>query len=240
MSEAKLATMPSVSLEIQSRLAKADNYNRWIYSQIEPYVGNRILDVGCAIGNITQFYVDRELVIGVDVVAEELEIARERFAGKNFEVHELDASSDALLQFKGQRLDTIVCLNVLEHVEDDVHTMRNMRQILVPGGYACLLVPVNKWLYGPMDAVDHHYRRYSRAEMTAKIEEAGLELVAQRNFNMLGIPAWFFTNRLLRRSMAAPAQYSIYDKLVPALRAAEKAFAPPYGLSLVSICRAPR
>jgi SAM-dependent methyltransferase len=226
-----------VALEIQSRLASADNYNRWIYSQIGPFLGKRILDVGCAIGNITQFYVDRELVVGVDVVTEELAVARERFEGTNFEAHHMDVSSPALLQFKEKNLDTAVCLNVLEHVEDDVHALRNMGQALVPGGRICLLVPVNKWLFGPMDAIDHHYRRYSRKELNAKLCESGLIVEHQNYFNMLGIAAWFFTNRVLRRSMAAPAQYSLYDAMVPALARLERIVPPPAGLSLVTICR---
>jgi SAM-dependent methyltransferase len=228
-----------VCLEIQSRLANADNYNRWIYEQIAPYLGVRILDVGCAIGNITQFYADRELVVGLDVVPEELAVARERFADKNFEAHHLDVSSDLLRQFRDRNLDTAVCLNVLEHVEDDVHALRNMRDTLVPGARICLLVPVNRWLFGPMDEVDHHFRRYTKAELNAKLAEADVVVEHQRYFNLLGIPAWFFSNRVLRQSMAAPAQYAFYDRLVPVLRFLERIVPPPAGLSLVTICRTP-
>jgi len=239
VAEASITGPLPIELQIQRLLASAENYNRWIYSQIAPYLGNRILDVGCAIGNITQFYADRELIIGVDVIPEELEVARERFAGKNYEAYHLDVSSPALLQFRDRNLDTAVCLNVLEHVEDDVHAMRNLRDTLAPGARLCMLVPVNKWLYGPMDAIDHHYRRYTKAEMNAKIADAGLILEHQNYFNMLGIAAWFFTNRVMRRSMAAPAQYSIYDKLVPMLSRIEQVVSVPAGLSLVSVCRTP-
>jgi len=228
-----------IELQIQQRLAGAENYNRWIYSQIAPFIGDRILDVGCAIGNITQFYADRELVIGVDVVAEELEVARRRFAGTNYEAHHMDVSSPALLGFRDRNLDTAVCLNVLEHVEDDVHALRNMSNALAPNSRICLLVPVNKWLYGPMDSIDHHYRRYTKSEVNAKVAAAGLTVEHQNYFNMLGIPAWFFTNRVLRRSMAAPVQYSVYDALVPLLSRFERAFPPPAGLSLVTVCRTP-
>jgi hypothetical protein len=90
-----------------------------------------------------------------------------------------------------------------------------------------------------MDSVDHHYRRYTKDELNAKLREAGLVVEHQNYFNLLGIPAWFFTNRILRRSMAAPVQYSIYDSLVPLLRAIERIVPPPAGLSLVTICRTP-
>jgi SAM-dependent methyltransferase len=239
LTEASVALSSATSLEIQTRLSDADQYNRWIFAQIEPFLGRRILDVGCAIGNITQFYVDREQVIGLDVLPESLAVARERFAGKSFEAYHLDVSSEKLLQFRDRTLDSAVCLNVLEHVEDDVHALRNMRDTLIPGSRICLLVPVNKWLYGPMDVVDHHFRRYTRAELNAKIAEAGLTVEHQRFFNFLGIAAWFFTNKIMRRSLAAPVQYSLYDHLVPVLRRIEAAIPPPAGLSLVTICRTP-
>jgi SAM-dependent methyltransferase len=236
------ASLPagSVELQIQSTLAKhAANYNRWIYNQIAPFVGNRILDVGCAIGNITQFYADRELVVGVDVVPEELAVARERFADKNFDAFHMDVSSPALLQFRDRQLDTAVCLNVLEHVEDDIDALRKMRDTLQPGSHICLLVPCNKWLYGPMDEIDHHFRRYTRRELNAKLAEANLTVVRQNYFNFLGIAAWFVTNRIFRRSLAAPAQYSLYDSLVPLLSAVERVLPPPNGLSIVTICKTP-
>jgi SAM-dependent methyltransferase len=237
LAEASLPLPAPIELQIQQRLAGAANYNRWIYEQIAPYIGDRILDVGCAIGNITQFYADRELVVGVDVVSEELDVARLRFADKRFEAHTVDVSSPALLQFRDRNLDTAVCLNVLEHIDDDVHALRNMAAALAPDSRICLLVPVNKWLFGPMDAIDHHYRRYTRREVNAKLHAAGLRVEHQNYFNLLGIPAWFFTNRVLRRSMAAPVQYSIYDSLVPVLSAIERLIPPPTGLSLVTICR---
>jgi SAM-dependent methyltransferase len=241
VAEASIAAPAPTTVEIQSRLNEhADNYCRWIYEQIAPYVGNRILDVGCAIGNITQYYVDREIVVGLDVVQEGLTVARERFADKRFEAHLMDVSSPALLQFRERNLDTAVCLNVLEHVEDDVHALRNMRDALAPGAHLCLLVPVNKWLYGPMDAIDHHFRRYTRDEMNAKLAEAGLTVVNQRYFNLLGIAAWWFQNQVMRKSMAAPGQYSLFDRLVPVLRRVERVLPPPAGLSLVTICQTPR
>lgn len=241
MAEVSIAAPTPTTLEIQNRLAKhADNYCRWIYEQIAPYVGERILDVGCAIGNITQFYADRELVVGVDVVSEELAVVRERFADKRFEAHHLDVGSPALLELRDRNLDTAVCLNVLEHVEDDVHALRNMRDTLAPGGRICLLVPVNKWLFGPMDAIDHHYRRYSKDELNAKLNAAGLEVEHQHYFNMLGIAAWFIQNHVIRRSMAAPVQYGLFDSLVPVLSRIERLLPPPTGLSLVTVCRTPR
>jgi hypothetical protein len=114
-----------------------------------------------------------------------------------------------------------------------------MAAALSPGARICLLVPVNKWLFGPMDAVDHHFRRYTKSELNLKLQEAGLVVEHQNYFNMLGIAAWFFTNRVMRRSLAAPVQYSLFDSLVPVLSRFERILTPPTGLSLVTVCRTP-
>jgi 2-polyprenyl-3-methyl-5-hydroxy-6-metoxy-1,4-benzoquinol methylase len=228
------------SVEIQRRLEKnADNYNRWIYEQIGPHLGRRILDVGCSIGNITQFYLDRDLVIGMDVVAEGLDLARARFRAKPFEAYHLDIASPDVLRFRSRSLDTAVCLNVLEHVEDDVNALRNIRGALLPNSTVCLLTPMNKWLFGPMDAIDQHFRRYIRSELSAKLAAADLSIVHQRYFNMLGIAAWWLQNRVIGGSMAAPSQYGLFDKLVPFLSKVESIIAPPVGLSMVTICKTP-
>lgn len=230
-----------IGLQIQANLANsAPNYNRWIYDQIAPYIGQRVLDIGCAIGNITQFYLDRDRIIGLDVVAESLDVIRRRFADcVNFEAHLVDISSPELQRFKGEDLDTVVLLNVLEHIDDDIGALRNIHDVLVPGGRLLMLVPVIKALYGPMDRADDHYRRYSRAELNYKLRAADFEVEHQHYFNMLGIAAWFFTNRVMRRTMAANGEYSLFDKLVPVLSRLEAIKSPPLGLSLVTICRKP-
>jgi 2-polyprenyl-3-methyl-5-hydroxy-6-metoxy-1,4-benzoquinol methylase len=231
-----------IGLQIQARLANnAANYNRWIYEQIAPYIGQRILDIGCAIGNITQFYLDRDRIIGLDVVDESLEVIRARFADyPNFEAHHVDITTPELQRFASENIDTVVMLNVLEHIEDDIGTLRGIWNVLVPGGRLLMLVPVIKALYGPMDKADHHYRRYSRAELNYKLRAANFEIEQQKYFNFLGIAAWFFTNHILRRTMAAPTQYSLFDKLVPILSRLEAIKPPPLGLSLVTICRKPQ
>lgn len=228
------------SVEIQRRLGKhAGNYNRWIFDQISPFLGRRILDVGCSIGNITQYYADRELVVGLDVVPESVKIACDRFAGLSFEGHHMSVESPSLTTFRDRGLDSAVCLNVLEHVEDDVQALRNMRDALLPGSTICLLTPMNRWLYGPMDAVDRHYRRYTRTELNVKLGAAHLTLVHQRYFNLLGIAAWWIQNRVIRGEMATPSQYGLFDTLVPVLSRIEAILSPPSGLSMVTVCRTP-
>ena len=110
------------SFEIQIRLAeRAKNYNWWIFETIKPFLGNRIVDVGCSIGNITRLFTDKKLVIGVDIDKSYLEMARQNCSHlKNFRTLRADASLSAFLSLKSEYIDTITCLNVLEHIKDDI------------------------------------------------------------------------------------------------------------------------
>src|SRR5262249_7085059 len=141
-------------VEIQRRLGLAGRYNRWIYDQIAPYLGRRILDVGCALGNITQLFHDRERVIGLHLAPQVRPLFEQRFRHlPHFSFRLADFARLDPAALRPERLDTVVCLNVLEHIRDDVGALRTMRALLVPGGRLVLLVPAYRALYGTMDAV---------------------------------------------------------------------------------------
>ena len=229
-----------LSLEIQRRLGAVDNYNRWIYEQLAPYAGERVLDVGSALGNITKLFLDREHVVGIDVVAEFAAELDRRFGDRpNFRVELADISDPSVTRFAQERFDTIVCANVLEHVEDDAAALRHMHEILVPGGHACLLVPAFGALFGTLDEVDDHFRRYTRPLLGRRLEAAGFEVVKQRYMNVLGIAGWVLNGKILRRRLVPAGQYSLYNRLIPLLALIERGLQPPFGLSLVAIARKP-
>src|SRR5881396_1734968 len=112
------------------RMAAAPRYNRWMFDRLRPWVGRRVLEIGAGIGNMSAFLVDRERVVLTDTERYYLDRLRQRFAG---------------------RLDTVVCLNVLEHIEDDRASLRAMHDLLQPGGRLVLLVPSLRALYGTLD-----------------------------------------------------------------------------------------
>jgi SAM-dependent methyltransferase len=130
--------------------------------------------------------------------------------------------------------DTVVCLNVLEHIEDDLTALKNMRHLLVKGGRLLLLVPQYRWLFGSYDRHAGHVRRYNRTDLTKKLEAADFRLVRYKNFNFLAIWGWWVNSCLLKRTSLGRWQLKIYDTLVPLLRLMEKALPLP-GLSLICI-----
>ncbi|HYM61803.1 MAG TPA: methyltransferase domain-containing protein, partial [Thermoanaerobaculia bacterium] len=133
------------------------------------------------------------------------------------------------------RFDTIVSLNVLEHIEDDVAALRAMREILAPGGHVALLVPAHPSLYGEYDRLDGHFRRYTRRSFEAAIRRAGFEQVRLRYFNTLGAAGWWVTYKLLRRSIHDSGDFRLMNAAIPILRPIERLIPPPFGLSVTAI-----
>src|ERR1039458_6586699 len=111
--------------------------------------------------------------------------------------------------------DTVVCLNVVEHVEDDLAALRNIFSALQPGGVAIILVPQDQAAYGTLDEVLGHYRRYSEAQLRARMEEAGFHIECMLHFNRVTRPGWRINGQLLRRRSFSRFQLRLFDALVP-------------------------
>src|SRR5205085_10274801 len=138
-------------------------------------------------------------------------------------------SSDGLPQ---GTFDTVVCSNVLEHIEDDVGALAALRALLAPGGRIVLVVPALRPLHGSIDKAIGHHRRYVREEIAAKLARAGLGVEHVRYFNVLGVAGWFLNARVLRRRSVPGFQARVNDRLVPLLRL-ERWLRPPLGMSLL-------
>jgi SAM-dependent methyltransferase len=231
------ATDPRV--EIQARLVAASAYNDWIARQARAYLGRRILDAGCGSGNITRLLVDRDLVVAVDAWPAFVDIVGSSFAGvPNLRCHQFDLADAALIDaLREYRLDSAMCVNVLEHVEEDRTALGNLAAVLPPGGRLFLLVPAFPVLYGKMDEADHHFRRYTKASLRGTV--AGLPFAIERLYymNVLGFFSWFVYGRILRRSFVSENMYSAYDHLVRVLEKVESVVSPPFGQSLVAVLR---
>ena len=207
-----------VGAETLEHLANAVRYNRWMFDRLSRWVGRRVLEIGAGIGNLSAFLTDRDRVVLTDTRNEYLTCLRERFARHpNVAVARLYLPSDAG-GLAGEAFDTVICLNVLEHVADDVESLTLIRTLLGEGGRLILLVPALPALFGTLDEALGHHRRYTRAELAAKFASAGLRLRHIEYFNLAGIPGWWFTGRVLRRRVIPAGSLRLYDALVPLFR----------------------
>jgi SAM-dependent methyltransferase len=151
----------------------------------------------------------------------------------------VDVSSSDEVNLIGQASkDSVVCLNVLEHIEDDERALRNFFDLLKPGGNMVILVPQHQYLYGPVDKAVGHFRRYSSKELLSKIERAGFEIAHAQDFNRMGTFGWWVNGKLLKRDTLSPVSMALFNLLVPVAKVVEKiSFIP--ALSIIVVGRKP-
>jgi len=221
-----------------NQLAELDRYNYWLYEQIAEAVGHRVLEVGSGTGNITQFLcADNRQVMATDVVPAYRSELQRLFGDKtNVSVGKFDLMAEAAPELIANPFDTVVCLNVLEHIEDDLFALKQMHDVLEPGGKLALLVPSHQFLYGEFDKAVGHFRRYSKRELVGKLKQAGFAVQRTKYFSLLAALPWFINGRLLKRDYLPAGQANLANKLVPLLRL-EKWIGPPCGLSLIAIAQ---
>ncbi len=221
------------------RMRRLGAYNRWMWQKLEPFVGERILEVGSGTGNMTRFLMARADVTATDMDERYLDTLRILFGHHpNVNVRFMDLGKPAPPEITARRYDTIVCLNVLEHVEDDMSALRRLHALLEPGGRLVLVVPALEALHGAIDVAIGHFRRYGEPVIRARLAEAGFDAEHTRYFNSLGIPGWWFNSVVLRRRSVPSIQARINSWLVPLLRLEDR-FEPKWGMSLVAIGRKP-
>lgn len=204
----------------------------------------RVLEVGAGRGTITDCIVDCDTVLALEVDPDFVAILRERFAGRaNVEVLAGSATDPAVTRRAAGRVDSAMSFNVLEHIADDISVLRNVLEVLPPGGRFVCFVPAFPSIYGSMDSAVGHVRRYTRAEMRSKMTEAGFHVVAARYMNFLGYFAWLVAGRVVRFEGVAGAgsRVGLYDRLViPVSRVLERRWRPPFGQSLLVVGERPR
>jgi len=222
-----------------ARMAKLEPYNRWLFGLLERAVGRRVLEVGSGFGNITRFFADRDRVVASDLDPVACESLRARFRdrpGLRVASYRFPLGEEGLSELSRENLDTVVCCNVLEHIEDDRTTLSQLRDLLAPGGRMALLVPALARLYGSLDRELHHFRRYERPELEEKLRAAGFEIEEIRFVNRLGVFGWWLNSRVLRRKVLPRGQLKLFSLLLPLLRREEKN-PPRTVMSLLAIVR---
>jgi SAM-dependent methyltransferase len=214
-------------------------YNAWLWDHIEPFVGRRVLEAGCGTGTFTRYLAGRDRLISTDFDAHYVAtLQREYLDRPNVQVSWADLASDDWRWVDGESLDTIVCMNVLEHLPDDEFVLRRFRDHLQPGGRLILLVPAHAWLLGSIDVAIGHYRRYELAPACALLERCGFEIEQAQYLNPTGVVGWFLNSRVFKRQNVPALQARMYDTVFPLLKPTQ-GLSLPFGLSVLAIARVP-
>lgn len=226
-----------IGRETLLKMETVRKYNDWIFERIKPFIGERVLEAGCGIGNVTRKLLPRQRIIATDISEDYLRILRKRIPeSERLTIESYDLNECDLSGFRSQNIDTVICLNVLEHIACDRAVLKSFHDVLVPGGRLLLLVPACKMLYSKIDSHLEHHRRYSRDELSEKVIEAGFELEHLRYLNLPGAIGWFVNGKILRRKMLPGNQMRIFNLMAPVLKI-ENHVRIPFGLSLLAVGR---
>ena len=216
----------------------APRYNRWQFSRIAPYLGRRVCEVGAGIGNMSALIArsQPDLLVLTDLDPAYRGILQTRFArSPNVRVEHLTLPDDSVaVRFKAYQLDTVIALNVLEHIREDVQALRSMASMLQPGGRVVVLVPAFQSLFGTLDEQLSHVRRYTRRSLTESMNQAGFQVERAFYFNLVGTVGWWVNARLRKVARIPIRQLRFFDAMVPLLQLEDR-FPLPYGQSVIAI-----
>src|SRR5215204_1717090 len=174
----------------------AVNYHRWILSIFDPYLGKRIVEVGAGTGLFSRLLLERpleslSLVEPSQMYAELCRVVEGVHDGTKIDTYNDIFQEVAERISVNQRPDSIIYVNVLEHIEGDEAELRIIHAALEPGGRVFLFVPAFQWLYGSFDREINHFRRYTRRELQRKCVAAGFRVIESRYFDVLGVLPWW-------------------------------------------------
>jgi SAM-dependent methyltransferase len=220
-------------------LDDADNYAGWIFELIEPYLGDEVLEVGAGHGTFTEMLARRaKRVVASDISERCVGRLRDRFSDEE-SVEILHGSIDSAAAYGP--FDSVILINVLEHIEDDDGALRELvGSLLKPAGRTVLWVPAFPFLFSDFDRRIGHYRRYSVPGLRKQLADAGYEVQDIRYVNTVGAVAWLVLARFLRRTPTTGTPVKIFDKyFVPVLKLTERRWRPPFGQSVLAVAARP-
>jgi SAM-dependent methyltransferase len=234
-------TLKTGAQTYSSAIEEADNYTRWILAALRPYFGRRLLEVGLGHGGYRAFLPQTCDYVGIDLDPESVANARARHPADTYVVADItDPGLPARLA--PHRIDTVLCINVLEHIEHDREAVQVLLDTLTPGGHLLLFVPAFQALYSDLDRMAGHVRRY-RLRDTARLVATDGRIVRQHYFNAVGGLGWWVNKAMPHRSLDSAAvngQIRFFDRFViPVARLVDGIARPVFGQSMICVVQKP-
>jgi SAM-dependent methyltransferase len=223
-------------------MSEAKRYQEHVFQLLRPFIGRSVLEVGCGIGTTSLRLAEiAERLVCIEPNLNCVARARAALDGNpRITLHITHLEDCDRAEMTAARFDTIVCVNVLEHIEDDTRALRLFRELVAPtGGRVLIFVPAVQMAYGPLDAALGHHRRYSKRTLRDAFEAAGMDLVALRYTNPIGLLGWMYNAHLSGTTEHTSGQVRLFEQLVaPWALPLDRLMPPPIGLSLFAVGRA--
>jgi 2-polyprenyl-3-methyl-5-hydroxy-6-metoxy-1,4-benzoquinol methylase len=229
--------MPYQGLTTLEVLTEAKNYNRWIAANFYSYIQAPLLEFGAGIGNISELLSSYTPLCLTDTDEQLLAHLKDKFSHINdVSVNFLDITQPPP-EHLVESFQTVIGINVLEHVEDDEKALLHLGNVLKPSGRLLLLVPSKKWAYTDLDRELGHFRRYEKKELGEKLAKASFQIEKLYFFNIVGLMSWMIRDKIQRSGGLRPYQVSSFDTIVPILKFIESKVSVPLGISLIAIAK---
>ncbi len=200
---------------------QAVNWKLYYYTRIKKYLAGRVLEVGAGIGETTRHLCGTAMAQGIvqdqwvclEPDAEQLQIIKDKI-----ERGELPENCICQLGFINELADddkfnSIIYIDVLEHIEDDKNELEQAGRHLIKGGYLLVLSPAHNWLYSAFDKEIGHYRRYTKKMLRALIPD-GMQIVRMEYLDSAGLLASMGNKLLLKAKMPTKKQIAFWDKFL--------------------------
>lgn len=218
----------------------ARNYHQWIMDEFRPYLGSNVVEIGAGTGNFSEFIINAGVkhLVALEPSSNMYPLLRKRF-DKEGSIETVNSSLKDYLPARNYKagFDSVLYVNVLEHIEDDKQELSCAYEAIKKGGYLLIFVPALPWLYSDLDRKVGHYRRYYRGNLAKRVCDAGFSVLKIKYFDIVGIIPWYIAFVLLKRSITGNS-VSLYDNLVvPMMRVIEGTITPPVGKNLLLIGR---
>ena len=229
-------------LETLQTISAAHNFNEWMFQTIRPHVAEGpVLEVGSGIGNISTFFLENGYSLCLSDIRENYcGFLEEKFTGHSnlLDILQLDLVHPEFDQKYRDwlgKFSTVFALNVIEHIEDDSKALENIQKLLAPGGRTIILVPAYQSLYNTFDKNLYHYRRYTKATLSAVFNQNKIPILKGFYFNFMGIFGWFLSGKMMKKDTIPGGQMKLYDRLVPIFKVIDRLLLNQIGLSVIVI-----
>lgn len=219
-------------------MSASHRFNDWMYKEILPSLRGDILEIGSGIGTFSEKLIKdfpHSNLTFTDISSMYIELLKKKFSyNKNISIYRLDLNESIDYERIGyKKFDSILAVNVLEHVENDEFAFAQLYNMLKEKGTLVVLVPGYKFLYNVIDKSIGHYRRYTKKELESKVRKSGFIIDKTFYFNSVGLIGWYLNGNLIKNPKVSVTGIKVLDTVVPMLKYTERIFGKRIGLSII-------
>lgn len=228
-------------------LTDATNYQKWMFNEVKPFLGTRILELGAGLGNMSTWLPhEKGLRLLTEADNELFDYLENKFKNTpNTIVKKIDLEQPFSTQVTEYNVDTIVSFNVMEHIDDHFAAFKEQIEVLkrskATGSKRLVaLMPAHAFAFGSYDRVFKHYRRYEAQDLKKIFNQIDPDLkVKTFYFNLVSLLAWIYNGRIKKETTFKASQVKFFEKLVPILAPIDsflhKVLRVPFGQSVICV-----